>query len=63
MKGAATGGPGSPSWLAAHGKMQKHAHHSIDWEMSRGLKLTHTQVRGAGLSDHNLVTFTVKRNG
>jgi hypothetical protein len=60
-EGASTGGPGSPSWLAAQAGMKKHAHHSIDWEMSRGLKLTNLEKGPSGGSDHRLITFTVTR--
>ncbi len=58
-EGASTGGPGSPSWLAAQAGLTKHANHSIDWEMSRGLKLKYFAPGPDGGSDHRLRTFTV----
>lgn len=58
-EGARTGGPGSPSWLAAQAGLTKHANHSIDWEMSRGLRLQYLKPGPDGGSDHRLRTFTV----
>lgn len=60
-EGARTGGPGSPSWLAAQAKMRKYANGSIDWEMARGARLTNMKKGPDGGSDHRLVTFTVKK--
>lgn len=60
-EGAVTGGPGSPSWLAARAGMKKHATGGIDWEMSRGVKLTDIKTGPKRGSDHPLVTFTVSR--
>ncbi|MDP3158288.1 MAG: peptidoglycan-binding protein [Archangium sp.] len=60
-EGAVTGGPGSPAWLAAKGGMKKHPTGGIDWEMSRGVKLTDLKRGPKGGSDHPLITFTVSR--
>jgi peptidoglycan hydrolase-like protein with peptidoglycan-binding domain len=60
-EGARTGGPGSPSWLAAKAGMKKYANGSIDWEMARGAKLSNLRKGPDGGSDHRLVTFTVSK--
>ncbi|MFO0594823.1 MAG: hypothetical protein U0228_05955 [Myxococcaceae bacterium] len=62
-EGATTGGPGSPSWLAARGGLRKYADRRIDWEMARGAKVSNVRVGPSGGSDHRLVTFTVTRPG
>lgn len=62
-EGASTGGPGSPSWLAARGGLRKYANGRIDWEMARGAKVSNVRVGPSGGSDHRLVTFTVTRGG
>ncbi|MGV3620252.1 MAG: hypothetical protein ACO1OB_05525 [Archangium sp.] len=59
-EGAATGGRGSPSWLANKAGLKKYPTGGIDWQMASGLHLTKLR-RGAKYgSDHPLVTFTVK---
>lgn len=60
-EGARTGGPGSPSWLASEAGMKKHANGSIDWEMSRGCRVTDMKKGPHFGSDHPLITFTVSR--
>lgn len=60
-EGASTGGPGSPSWLAARAGMKKYPTGGIDWEMARGCVLTNLKRGPRGGSDHPLVTFTVTR--
>lgn len=60
-EGARTGGPGSPSWLAAQAGLKKHATGGIDWEMSSGCKVSNVKVGANGGSDHRIVTFTVSR--
>jgi exonuclease III len=62
-EGASTGGPGSPSWLAAKAGMKKYATHGIDWEMARGAVVKNIRRGPNGGSDHPLVTFTVTRAG
>jgi exonuclease III len=62
-EGARTGGPGSPSWLAARAGLKKHANGRIDWEMTRGAKLTNMHVGRDGGSDHRIVAFTITRPG
>ncbi len=61
-EGTRTHGVGSPAWLAKQAGMKMHGTHNgrgIDWEMSRGCRVTHMKVGPSGGSDHNLVTFTV----
>lgn len=60
-EGARTGGKWSPSWLAANGGMKKHATGGIDWEMSRGAKVSNVKVGPNLGSDHRIVTFTVEQ--
>jgi hypothetical protein len=62
-EGARTGGPGSPSWLAAKTGMKKYPTGGIDWEMARGCVLENLRRGPTGGSDHPLVTFTVIRQG
>lgn len=60
-EGARTGGPGSPSWLAARAGLRKYANHRIDWEMARGAKVSNVRTGASGGSDHRIVTFTISR--
>lgn len=60
-EGARTGGPGSPSWLAARGGLKKYRNGRIDWEMARGAKLSNMHVGSDGGSDHRIVAFTITR--
>ena len=53
------GGLGSPAWLAAQAGMKMNSKRPIDWEMSRGCKVTHMKVGPNAGSDHKLITFTV----
>lgn len=62
-EGARTGGPGSPSWLAANGKLKKYANGRIDWEMARGAKVSNVRTGPRSGSDHRLVMFTVTKPG
>lgn len=60
-EGAATGGPGSPSWLAQKAGLKKFPTGGIDWQMGSGLKLEKLRRGPKFGSDHPLVTFTVTK--
>jgi hypothetical protein len=62
-EGTRTGGPGSPSWLAKKAGMKMHGNGRIDWEMSRGCRVTDMKVGPSAGSDHRLITFTVSSGG
>ncbi|HEX8704492.1 MAG TPA: peptidoglycan-binding protein [Myxococcaceae bacterium] len=62
-----TKGKWSPRWLAqqagmtTHGGMKTHGHGSIDYELSAGCKVSNIKAGPNMGSDHNIVTFTVRR--
>lgn len=63
---ASTRGKYSPNWIASQAGMTTHGgrntgHGPIDYELSRGLRMSHIRVGPKGGSDHNIETFTVTR--
>jgi exonuclease III len=62
-----TQGKWSPGWLAqqvgmaTHGGVKTHGHGRIDWEMSKGCRVSNVKAGPTLGSDHNIVTFTVSR--
>ncbi|RKH52273.1 endonuclease/exonuclease/phosphatase family protein [Corallococcus llansteffanensis] len=64
---ASTKGKWSPSWIAqqagmvTHGSVKSHGHGKIDYAMSAGCQVTNVKAGPTGGSDHNIVTFTVRR--
>ncbi|WP_170115663.1 peptidoglycan-binding domain-containing protein [Melittangium boletus] len=64
---ASTQGKWSPGWIAqqagmnTHGGVKTHGNGRIDWEMSKGCRVSNIKAGPTGGSDHNIVTFTVSR--
>jgi hypothetical protein len=64
---ASTQGKWSPGWIAqqagmtTHGGVKTHGHGRIDYELSRGCRVSNVKAGPTGGSDHNIVTFTVSR--
>lgn len=53
-------GVGSPHWLARMAGMKTHKGGHIDWQMTRGVRLTNMQAGPSRGSDHRLWTFVIK---
>ena len=64
---ASTQGKWSPGWIAqqagltTHGGAKTHGNGRIDYEMSSGCQVSNVKAGPTGGSDHNIVTFTVRR--
>jgi len=63
-EGAATRGKWSPNWIASQAGLTTHGgrntgHGPIDYELSRGVRVSNIRVGPTGGSDHHIETFTV----
>lgn len=64
---ASTQGKWSPQWIAqqagmtTHGGVETHGHGRIDYEISKGCRVSNVKAGPTGGSDHNIVTFDVSR--